>query len=199
MALLARGVKNDKIKELIGCGDEDDDENPLPSERDFSKLLAEEQRRAQALKMENIVNGIHDLHEKSVIEKSNINGIKEIIKYKYPVQPSIGKEGADIYGKVLSKVNSTWGEGELSDMKIRSKSRQGSPCSRTIGRQNRQDSIYLEDFKKMRTLTLNVEKTRIESDCTNKTTNLVSNQALQSQRNKTTDRYSLGQGQGQGG
>ena len=149
--------------------------------------------------MENIVNGIHDLHEKSVIEKSNINGIKEIIKYKYPVQPSIGKEGADIYGKVLSKVNSMWGEGELSDMKIRSKSRQGSPCSRTIGRQNRQDSIYLEDFKKMRTLTLNVEKTRIESDCTNKTTNLVSKQALQSQRNKTTDRYSLGQGQGQGG
>ena len=51
MALLARGIKNDKIKELIGCGDEDDEDNPLPSERDFSKLLAEEQRKAQEQKM----------------------------------------------------------------------------------------------------------------------------------------------------
>lgn len=85
MALLARGVKNDKIKELMGCGNDDDEDNPLPSERDFSKLLAEEQRRAQALKMENIVNGIRNLNEKSIVEESNINGIKEMIKYKYPV------------------------------------------------------------------------------------------------------------------
>ena len=69
-----------------------------------------------------------------------------------------------MYGKVLSKVNSTWGENELSDMKIRSKSRQGSPCSRTFIK-NRQDSIILEDFKKVRTLTLNVEKT---PDCTSR-------------------------------
>ena len=85
MALLARGIKNDKIKELMGCGDDDDEDNQLPSERDFSKLLAEEQRRAQALKMENIVNGIRNLNEKSIVEESNINGIKEMIKYKYPV------------------------------------------------------------------------------------------------------------------
>ena len=80
------------------------------------------------------------------------------------MQPSTGKEGISMYGKVLSKVNSTWGENELSDMKIRSKSRQGSPCSRTFIK-NRQDSIILEDFKKVRTLTLNVEKT---PDCTSR-------------------------------
>ena len=174
MALLARGVKNDKIKELMNCGDSDDQDNPLPLDRDFSKLLAEEQRRAQALKMENIVNGIKNLNEKSVSDKSNINGIKEMIKYKYPVQPSTGKVGPGIYCKVLSKVDSRWGEDELDDMKTRSKSRQGSPCSRTVGRQNRQDSsIYMEDFKKLKNLTINVEKTRNDSECTGKTTGLI--------------------------
>ena len=80
------------------------------------------------------MEGIKLLNEKSIDEAAAHEGIKEFIKYKYPVQPSTDKEGSDIYSKVLSKVNSTWGEGELSTMKIRSKSRQGSPLSRTVGR-----------------------------------------------------------------
>lgn len=77
--------------------------------------------------MEEILAAIKDLNEKSIDENQDIEGIKEFIKYKYPVEPSTNEQGTKIYDKVLSKVNSRWDDGQLDDMKVRSMSRQGSP------------------------------------------------------------------------
>ena len=49
----------------------------------------------------------------------------------------------------MSRVESRWEDGELSHMKVHSKSRQGSPGSRTMGNSKfgREDSIKMQDFK----------------------------------------------------
>ena len=120
-------------------------------DRDVSKMIAEESRRAQNARMEQMMSGIQTLSDKSIIEDRNMAGIKEFIKYKYPKLPCQNNEGEDIYGDVLSKVESMWGYGELDDMKDRSKSRQGSPKAKTFstfkdGAKHRGDSINVQDF-----------------------------------------------------
>ena len=80
--------------------------------------------------MEQIVEGIRLLNEKSIEEAGAHEGIKEFIKYKYPIEPSTNDVGQDIYAEILSRVDSRWDEGELSTMKVRSKSRTGSPASK---------------------------------------------------------------------
>lgn len=68
--------------------------------------------------MDDLVNGIHNLNEKSQLEDRNIEGIKEFINYKYPNLPM-----AEIQGQILSKVDSKWDEGVLDEMKSRTRSR----------------------------------------------------------------------------
>ena len=77
--------------------------------------------------MDDLVNGIHNLNEKSQLEDRNIEGIKEFINYKYPNLPM-----TEIQGHILSKVDSKWDEGVLDEMKSRTRSRQGSPKARTF-------------------------------------------------------------------
>ena len=73
---------------------------------DVSKMIAEEHRRAQNQRMQEIVAGIKLLSEKSDYDVNHIEGIKEFIGYKYPVEPSIDETGENIYDGILSKVNS---------------------------------------------------------------------------------------------
>ena len=75
---------------------------------DVSKMIAEEHRRAQNQRMQEIVMGIKLLSEKSDYDVHHIEGIKEFIGYKYPVEPSIDETGENIYDGILSKVNSQW-------------------------------------------------------------------------------------------
>lgn len=77
--------------------------------------------------MQEIVKGIKLLSEKSDHDVFHFEGIKEFIGYKYPMIPSLDEDGENIYDGIISKVDSQWHNGELSEMKIRSKSRQGSP------------------------------------------------------------------------
>ena len=114
---------------------------------DVSKMIAEEHRRAQNQRMQEIVKGIKLLSEKSDYDVHHIEGIKEFIRYKYPVEPSIDETGENIYNGILSKINSQWHGGELSDMKSRSRSRQGSPTRTFQGSKWRQDSINVQDYK----------------------------------------------------
>ena len=93
------------------------------------------------------MKGIKLLSEKSDYDVHHIEGIKEFIRYKYPVEPSIDETGENIYDGILSKVGSRWHGGELSDMKSRSRSRQGSPTRTFQGSKWRQDSINVQDYK----------------------------------------------------
>ena len=60
---------------------------------DVTKMIAEEQRRAQNQRMNDIVEGISKLNEKSIDEAYTMEGIKEFIKYKYPMVPSADEVG----------------------------------------------------------------------------------------------------------
>jgi hypothetical protein len=73
-----------------------------------------------------------------------MESIRKFTNYKYPVAPSTDANGEDIYGEILSRVNSRWIEGALEDMKSKSqsKSRLGSSPNFRISRiQNRVGSI----------------------------------------------------------
>ena len=73
---------------------------------DVSKMIADMQRKAQNQRMTDIVNGINTLNEKSICEDTHMQEIREFIKYKYPALPSSDAQGDDIYGCILSKVDS---------------------------------------------------------------------------------------------
>ena len=75
-------------------------------EMDVSKMIAEENRRAQNQRMQDILKGIKMLSEKSEYDAFHFEGIKEHIGYKYPLGPSIDETGENIYDGILSKVNS---------------------------------------------------------------------------------------------
>ena len=129
---IARGIKNVALLEVEA-------ENDKGGEKmDVQQMIAEEHRRAQNHRMEQIVTGILSLSEKSEIEVSNIEGIKEFIKYQYPVLPSTDENGDNIYGEISSKIDSKWETGELSDLKYRSKSKMTS-----LSRWRAQDSINI--------------------------------------------------------
>ena len=97
--------------------------------------------------MENIIAQIKYLHEKSNSIEINLEEIREFTKYKYPIPPSCDANGDSIYEGIESKVDSRWEEGELDDLKGKSKSqtrsRQGSPRIKKY----RMGSIIVQDSK----------------------------------------------------
>lgn len=106
--------------------EDEDGENP---QQDVQKMIAEEQRRQQKERMEQMLAGIKELNEKSLNDTTNMEEIRELCGYKYPVSPGADKNGRNIYQEVLARVDSYWQIGELDNMKqkSRSRSRQNSP------------------------------------------------------------------------
>ena len=123
------------------------------------------------------------------MEDSRIEGIKDFINYKYPILPN-----TDIAGQILCKVDSKWDDGALDEMKERTKSRQGSPKSRTFNIQKlRSDSINFQDFKSGKSRLNSLDASEVSTGLLNQTGKTLH---LNTTRNKTTDRYGNGQGQG---
>lgn len=85
---IARGVKNVNTDVLMAA-----EGSKSHQKVDVTKMIAEEQRRAQNQRMNNIVEGISKLNEKSIDEAYTMEGIKEFIKYKYPMVPSVDEVG----------------------------------------------------------------------------------------------------------
>mmetsp|Transcript_19608 Transcript_19608/g.24207 ORF Transcript_19608/g.24207 Transcript_19608/m.24207 type:complete len:81 (-) Transcript_19608:290-532(-) len=80
-------------------------------------MIAEVQRKQQNQRMEDIVEGINNLCEKSVLEDRNLGDIKDFIHYKYPSCPSNDASGHDIYKNVFSRIDARWQFNELEEMK----------------------------------------------------------------------------------
>ena len=98
-----------------------------------------------------MLSTIKSMNNQSVNDVVHMESIRKFTNYKYPVAPSTDANGEDIYGEILSKVNSRWDEGELEDLKCKSqsKSRLGSssPTFRLSRFQNRVGSTNVQEFK----------------------------------------------------
>ena len=70
--------------------------------------------------MEQMVNSINNLCQKSINEDHALTDIKGFIGYKYPVCPSNDGQGRSIYSKCFSKLDTHWQYNELEEMKERS-------------------------------------------------------------------------------
>ena len=115
---LARGVK--VVDTTAFTKGDSDDEEGLGEKIDVQKILAEIQRKQQHERMEQMVNSINDLCQKSIDENNNLTEIKDYINYKYPSCPSNDSQGRDIYDKCFYKIVSRWQYNELEEMKDRS-------------------------------------------------------------------------------